>query len=151
MIHNDPIDQGVEAKLRDIIRIKTNGENWLTKRDEQEVLTIAVERLGIPLSRAQTIISSEASSGKLKLEKNGETVVSAMVDALAGPKRKLKKSFFDLISQYYAKMNERIETEAQAKVKKIMIQQGVLPKGEGLFGSTRWYRLISVEDTTSAN
>jgi hypothetical protein len=151
MIHNASLDQDLEAKLRDIIRIKTNGDDWLTKRDEQEVLTIAVERLGIPLSRAQTIINSEASSGKLKLEKNGETVVSAMVDALAGPKRKLKKHYFNIVSQYYSKINNRIGSEAQAKVKKMMIQQGVQPGGEGLFSSTRWYRLINIDDSTSAN
>ena len=134
--------EDTDVKFRDMVRLRTMRKKWISRDDEQKLLSDAVERLGVPLTRARALLMSEVEQNQVKLESDVDDVVVGMVLTLSDKGGKLKKKDFDLIARYYVKRNNRSVAEAEAKVKEVMIENNVQPKGAGLFGTTRWYRAV---------
>ena len=78
-----------EERFRELIRLRTMRNKVLTAADETELLNDAVRRLGVPLSRARSIMLAEADTKNIELESDlGDTAV-AMMKSMASPKGKL--------------------------------------------------------------
>lgn len=142
MYVSEAADDDAEVKFRDMVRLRTMRKKWISSDDEHKLLSDAVERLGVPLTRARMLLMAELDRSDVKLESDVDDVAVGMIMAMANKKGRLKRKDFDMIARYIVKRNNRSLAEAESKVKEVMTENNIQPKGSGLLGSTRWFRAV---------
>lgn len=142
MYVSEQADDDAELKFRDMVRLRTMRKKWISSDDEHKLLSDAVERLGVSLTRARMLLMAELDRSDVKLESDVDDVTVGMVMTMADKKGRLKLKDFDMIARYIVKRNNRVLADAESKVKEIMTENNIQPRGSGLFASTRWFRAV---------
>lgn len=131
-----------EERLRQLVRLRAQRGRMLTTADEDRLLEEAVTRLGVPLNRARGILLSETESGEIALETNLEDTIVDLMKSLAGPKKRLSRRDFEAVAAFHAARCRRPLDASRQAVKKIMEEEDISPRRNGILATKRWYRRI---------
>jgi hypothetical protein len=132
-----------ENRFQELIRLRTLRNKVLSAKDETQLLTEAVSNLGVTLDKARGILLSEVDNRQIELESDLDDVMLGMIGSMSDHRSGLSERNFDMIAKYYAQRSKKVEPLARMRVKEIMEENGIEPRGSGWLRSRRWYRRIS--------
>lgn len=143
--NNGFVDEDIfdaEDRLRQLVRLRGQRARVISAADEERLLEEAVTRLGVSLERARGVLHAETQRGQIALESDLEETVAELLKSFAGPRKKISRRDFEVITNLHSAQRKIPIETARAMVKRLMEEEDISPRATGILRSKRWYRRI---------
>ena len=117
---------------------------FISKAQERALLSDGIAKFGLTEEEARGIPLGVAQSNDLRVERDIDARIRAVLDRYGGKRRKISRRRFKEATAIYQGMAGGVLTEeaAASRVKRVMEANGFRAKRAGFFMSRRWYRKL---------
>lgn len=133
----------VKKRFGEYVKVQALGGRHIDRATERRILEDGVMRFELSLEEGRQIMLGVAADEGYSFESAADDRIKDILDGFAD-KGKIDKREFSSAAVFYRKFcnNGVSEDEARRRVKKIMIEEGLKPKGFTLLGGKRWYNKV---------
>lgn len=137
-----------DAKKRfaEYVKVQALGGRHIDRGTERKILEDGVMRFEIGLDEGRQIMLGVAADQGYSFESAADERIKDILDGFAEDRKIDKREFNDSVV-FYRKFsnNEVTEEDARKRIKKIMLEEGLKPKGFALLGGKRWFKKVPAE------
>lgn len=137
------VAEDVKKRFAEYVKVQALGGRFIDRATERRILEDGVMRFEISLDEGRQIMLGVAADQGLCFESEADTRIRDILDGFAEDRRIDKREFSDTVVFYRKFCDGAVsEEDARKRVKKIMIAEGLKPKGFTLLGGKRWYNKV---------
>ena len=136
----------VKRRFAEYVKVQALGGRFIDRTTERKILEDGVMRFEISLDEGRQIMLGVAADEGYSFESEADQRIKDILDGFAEDRKIDKREFGDAVMFYRKFCNNGIsEVEARKRIKKMMIEEGLKPKGFTLLGGKRWYNKVEVD------
>jgi hypothetical protein len=142
------VSDDVKKRFAEYVKIQALGTRYIDRTAERKILEDGVMRFEISLDEGRQIMLGVASEEGYGFQSEADCRIRDILHGFAdNSNNKLDKREFEASVLFYRKFcNSGInEEDARKRVKKVMLDEGIKPKGFALLGGKRWYNRVDAE------
>lgn len=134
------------ARFGELVRLHTQGRQFLDREEERRLLEDGVTRYRLRLEEARGILRAAAAEAEMSLEHEVNASATQLLRTMADRRQRITRKDFDKVVAFYRARAGRNLTpaDAQRRVKRLMEESDLKPARSGrILRTRRWYRQIA--------
>ncbi|WP_207461207.1 hypothetical protein [Azospirillum sp. SYSU D00513] len=137
-------ENNAQQRFSGYVELAALDRPFLSKSEERRLLEDGIARFGLDPEVARGILLSVAQRKDLRVERDIDARMRAILDRFGGKGRKIsKKKFMEAAAIYNGLAGGTLDEEAaRIRVKRVMEENEFRARRAGLFLSRRWYGKI---------
>jgi hypothetical protein len=136
----------VKKRFAEYVKVQALGGRFIDRATERKILEDGVMRFEISLDEGRQIMLGVAADEGYGFESEADQRIKDILDGFAEDRKIDKREFSNAVVFYRKFCNNGVsEDDARRRIKKIMIAEGLKPKGFTLLGGKRWYNKVDAD------